>query len=339
MKAYKIGAQAGLESLALADVPDPVAGPGEVVVRVNAVCLNHRDLLILSGSYGPRKPEGRIPASDGIGEVIGFGAGVSGVSIGDRVTAPHFASWLDGAFSPAIFAADLGVSCNGWLAEQIVLPAAAVVKVADTLSDEQIVPLPAAGVTAWHALVEVGRVKAGDLVLALGTGGVSILALQIAKLKGARVAITSSGDEKLSLARQLGADITINYRTHPDWAAALMEATGGGGADIIVETGGQATLGQSLAAAAPNGRIAVIGALAGVPSQGLANFQAIIGKNLTIKGITSGSRAMLADLIHAVELGGMQPVIDKVYSFDDAPAAYAYLKTGAHMGKIMIRVC
>ena len=338
MKAYQIGAQTGLGSLTRADVPDPIAGPSEVVLRVNAVCLNHRDLLILNGTYGPRKPEDRIPVSDGVGDVMSIGGGVTGVSIGDRVVAPHFARWIDGAFSQSVFATDLGVTCNGWLAERIVVPAAALVKVPDALSDEQVAALPAAGITAWNALIEVGKVKTGDVVLALGTGGVSIFALQIAKLKGARVAITSSSDEKLALARQLGAEFTINYRTTPDWPTALMAATGGAGADIIIETGGQSTLDQSLAAAAVGGRIVLIGALAGVPGRGLANFQAIIGKNLALKGITSGSRAMLAALIGAVEMGGIKPVIDKVFAFDDAAAAYAYLNSGAHLGKVMIKV-
>lgn len=338
MKAYQIGAQTGLGSLTRTDVPDPIAGPGEVVLRVNAVCLNHRDLLILTGAYGPRKPEDRIPVSDGVGEVISVGDGVTNVSVGDRVVAPHFARWIDGAFSQSVFATDLGVTRNGWLAEQIVVPAAALVKVPDTLSDEQVASLPAAGVTTWNALITVGKVKAGDVVLALGTGGVSIFALQIAKMFGARVAITSSSDEKLALARQLGADITINYRTTPDWPAALMAATDGAGADIIVETGGQSSLDQSMMAAAANARIVLIGAMAGAPREGLKNFQGVIGKNLLLKGITSGSREMLVALIRAVEEGGIEPVIDKVFAFDDAPAAYAYLNSGAHLGKVMIKI-
>jgi NADPH:quinone reductase-like Zn-dependent oxidoreductase len=338
MKAYEIGAQDGLGSLRLVERPDLVPGPGQAVLRVRAVCLNHRDMLVLQGSYGPRRPETRIPCSDGVGEVMALGDGVSGLAVGDRVGCAHFVSWTGGDFSMAVFGSDLGISLDGWLAEQILVPAAALVKIPDTLSDEQAAPLPAAGVTAWNAVVEVGKVRSGDTVLALGTGGVSIFALQIAKLSGARVAITSSSDEKLALARKLGADITINYRTTPDWPAALMAATDGAGADIVVETGGFATLSQSIAAAATNGRIVLIGALGGPPETGLPNFSTIIGKNLTLKGITEGSRAMLAGLVRAVSIGGMTPVIDRTFPFDQAGDAYAYLKSGQHLGKVMIRI-
>jgi len=337
MKAYEIGTQQGLASLRLVERPDLIAGPGEVVLKVRATCLNHRDMLALEGTYGPRRPENRTPCSDGVGEVIAIGEGASGFAIGDRATANHFVTWTGGAFAQSAFGADLGINRDGWLAEQIVIPAAALVKVPDTLDDAQAAPLPAAGLTAWNALVEVGKIKAGDVVLALGTGGVSIFALQIARMHGARVAITSSSDEKLAIARGLGADITINYRTSPDWAAELVAATGGAGADIVVETGGLATLPQSIAAAAVNGRIVIIGALAGPPSQGLANFPSIIGKNLTLRGIAEGSRAMLAALVRAVEASGMRPVIDREFAFDQAADAYAHLKSGAHMGKVMIR--
>jgi NADPH:quinone reductase-like Zn-dependent oxidoreductase len=322
MRAYEIGDQAGLGSLRRVERPDPVAGAGEVVIDVRAVCLNHRDLLIVSGGYGPRRAETRVPVSDGVGAIAAIGPGVTGWSLGDRVTCVHFAGWLGGAFAPTAFAHDLGVSHDGWLADKIVVPAAALVRVPDSLTDAQAAPLPAAGVTAWNALVEVGAIKAGDLVFALGTGGVSIFALQIAKLAGARVAITSSSDAKLEIARGLGADIAVNYATTPDWPTALMAAN----------------LPQSIAAAAPNGRIALIGALAGPPSAGLPNFSSILGKNLTLKGITEGSRAMLADLVKAASAGGLTPVIDRVFPFDDAPAAYAYLKSGAHLGKVMIQV-
>jgi NADPH:quinone reductase-like Zn-dependent oxidoreductase len=338
MNAYQIGDQQGLHALTPVDRPTPEPGEGEALLRVRAVCLNHRDLNIVSGTYGPKKPTTRVPVSDGIGEVIKLGAGVAGVKPGDRAISPHFVSWIDGAFSQAIFGRDLGVTLDGWLADHILVPASALVTVPDSVSDERAVPLGAAGLTAWNALVEVGRIKAGDLVLALGTGGVSIFALQLAKLHGARVAITSSSDEKLEQARALGADILINYRTQPDWAAALLAQTGGAGADIVVETGGLATLSQSLAAAAPNGRIVLIGALAGAPAQMLPNFSTIIGKNLVLRGITAGSRKMLADLLRAVQGNGLVPVIGREFAFDAAPEAYAYLKSGACLGKVLIRM-
>lgn len=337
MKAYQIGPQTGLDSLAPTTRPEPVAGPGEAVLKVRLAGLNHRDLLVLAGNYGPRRPEDRVPLSEGIGEVIAVGDGVTTVKLGDRAIFAHFATWIDGDFSPASFATDLGITHDGWLAEQIKVPGAALIPVPDGIGDEQAI-LASAALTAWHALVEVGKIKAGDVVLAQGTGGVSIYALKIAKAAGARVAITSSSDDKLALAKSLGADILINYRTTPDWPAELLRQTGGKGADVVVETGGQATIGESIAAAAANGHIVIIGALAGAATGGIANYGAIIGKNLTIKGIAEGSRAMLARLLRAVEANDIQPVIDKVFPFDEAPEAYAYLKSGAHVGKVLIKI-
>ncbi len=337
MKVYEIGAQDGLDSLRPAERPEPVPGPGEAVLRVRAVCLNHRDMLVLQGAYGARRPETRVPVSDGIGEVVAVGEGVNAVAPGDRAICGHFVSWLDGAFSMSVFANDLGITRDGWLAEKILVPAAALVKVPGSIGDARAAPLPAAGLTAWNALVEFGKLRAGETVLALGTGGVSIMALQIAKACGARVAITSSSDEKLALARKLGADIAINYRTNPDWPAELLRETGGAGADVVVETGGFATLGPSIAAAAVNGRIAIIGALGGPPNTGLPNFSTIIGKNLTLHGIAAGSRAMLSALVKACDATNIAPVIDREFAFAEARAAYAYLKSGQHLGKVMIR--
>jgi NADPH:quinone reductase-like Zn-dependent oxidoreductase len=338
MKAYQIGDQHGVSSLVLVDKPDPECGPGQAVLRVGRVYLNHRDLKVLAGEYGPRRDPARTPCSDGVGEVISVGAGVSNVKVGDRATCGHFVTWLDGAFSPAVFGVDIGVSVDGWLAEEIVVPAAALVKAPDAVTDEEMAPLPSAGLTAWHAVVEVGRVKAGDLVLALGTGGVSIFALQIAKMHGAKVAITSSSDEKLAKARAMGADFTVNYAKRTDWAAALGEATGGRGADIIVETGGGATLSQSINAAAPNARISVIGSLSGGFAPQLPNFASMIGKNIVMKGIAAGNRRMLEDFVKASETNSLKPLIDRVFPFAEAPAAYAYLQAGEHMGKVMIKV-
>jgi NADPH:quinone reductase-like Zn-dependent oxidoreductase len=338
MKAFQIGDQQGLASLTLVDKPEPVCGPGQALLRVLAVGLNHRDLKVLSGEYGPRRPVDRTPGSDGVGEVIAVGEGVTQVKVGDRAICGHFVSWLDGAFSPAVFGVDLGLSFDGWLAERVVIPAAALVKVPGALSDLAAAPLPSAGLTAWNAIVEVGKVKAGDLVLALGTGGVSMFALQIAKMNGAQVAITSSSDEKLEKARALGADFAINYAKRPDWAAALAEATGNQGADIIVETGGTATLSQSITAAAPNGRIIMIGSLSGGFAGDLPNLASMIGKNLILKGIAAGNRRMLAELVRAAQTARLEPQIDRVFAFEDAPAAYAYLKSGGHLGKVMIQV-
>ena len=338
MKAYQIGDQTGVSALSLIERPAPVCGPGQAVLRVGAVCLNHRDLSVIGGRYGPPKPAGRTPCSDGVGEVIAVGEGVTAVKVGDRAICGHFVTWLGGDFSPTAFSVDLGVNADGWLAEQIVAPAAALVKIPETMSDAQAAPLPSAGLTAWNTLVEVGRIKAGDLVLALGTGGVSIFALQLAKMHGALVAITSSSDAKLETARKLGADFTVNYARRQDWAAALKEETGGRGADIVVETGGGATLPQSIDAAGPNAKIGLIGSLSGGFVGEIPNFSSMIGKNLVMRGIAAGSRAMLADLVTAAAAHELTPPIDKVFAFEDAPAAYAHLASGAHFGKVMIKV-
>nr|WP_087573425.1 MULTISPECIES: NAD(P)-dependent alcohol dehydrogenase [unclassified Sphingomonas] len=337
MKAFQIGQQNGIEALAATSRPDPVAGPGQAIVAPRLISLNNRDVQIIRGSYGARKPDERIPVSEGVGEVLSVGEGVTQVKPGDRVISGHFVNWAGGDFGYHAFGHDIGVTHDGWLAEKVAIPAASLIRVPDAIGDEDAAALAAAGLTAWNALVEVGKVKAGDLVLCLGTGGVAIFALQIAKANGARVAITSSSDEKLELARQLGADITINYRTHADWAAELMAQTGNAGADIVIETGGQGTLSQSIAAAAVNGRVIIIGVTAG-QSMALPNYGTIIGKNLTLKGIANGSRAMLVALVRAVETNGIKTVVNKVFPFDQAPEAYAYLAAAGHVGKVMIQL-
>lgn len=246
-----------------------------------------------------------------------------------------FPSWLDGEFHISVFAHDVGITHDGWLAEKVVLPAAALIRVPETLADKDVAALASAGLTAWNALVEVSRVKPGELVLCLGTGGVALAALKLAKRLGARVAITSSSDEKLEIVRQLGADITFNYRKHPDWAAQIMQLTDGAGADIIVETGGQDTLGQSIAAAAVNGRIVVIGVTPGQQSP-IPDYVSLIIKNVTIRGIANGNRKMFLDLIRAIESNGIETVVAKTFKFADAPEAYSYFAAAKHIGKVLI---
>jgi len=336
IRAYQVGDQKGLGSLVVAKRPDPTPGPGQVLVRVRAAALNRRDLSILSGRYQGIKPIERIPLGDGAGDVIAIGDGVSRVKVGDRVTAVHFTSWVDGEYEPGIFDADLGNSHDGWLTQKALLPADALVKLPDRMSYEDAAALTTVGVTAWSVIHTFGRVKPGDVVLTLGTGGVSMMALQLARMAGARVAITSSSDEKLETARAHGADITVNYRTSPDWDRKVLEATAGRGADIVVETAGVSTLGKSIAASAPNARIGLVGALGGA-SVAPPNLGALILKNGILKGITSGSRRMLEHLHRAVEANGIRPIIDKVFDFEDAPAAYAYLDKQEHIGKVVIR--
>lgn len=335
MKAFQIGAQNGLGSLTATTRPELVAGPGEAIIAPRLVSLINRDVQILRGLYGAIQAPERIPVSEGVGDVIAVGEGVEAVKPGDRVICGHFPTWLDGEFRASAFAHDVGVSHDGWLAERVLLPAAALIRVPEALADKDVAALASAGLTAWNALVEVCKVKPGELVLCLGTGGVALAALKLAKVLGARVAITSSSDEKLTIARQLGADITVNYSTHIDWAAQLMLLTGNAGADIIIETGGQDTLGQSIAAAAVNGRIAVIGVSPGQNSP-IPDYVSLILKNVTIRGLANGNRKMFVDLLRAIETNGIQTVVAKTFKFDNAPEAYAYFASAQHVGKVLI---
>jgi NADPH:quinone reductase-like Zn-dependent oxidoreductase len=332
---YEIGTQQGLESLQLVNASASEPADGEALIAMRAAALNHRDLLIMASTYGQPKPPARVPLSDGAGEVVAIGPGVTSVKPGDRVTAPHFTSWLDGDYDPAIFVADLGNSKDGWLTELALMPAAALVKLPDSMKYEDAAAWGAAGITAWTVLDTLGDIKAGDMVLTLGTGGVSILALQIAKMNGASVAITSSSDAKLAVARELGADITVNYRTEPDWAASVRAATGGRGVDIVVETVGLSTLPQSLSCCAPNARVGLLGALGGRPNEPTDLSKLIFG-NIVLKGITSGSRKMFADLLRACDANSIRPRIDRVFPFDEARAAYDYLAGAGHIGKVVI---
>lgn len=336
MKAWTLGDQRGLGSLTLSDLPTPQPNAGETLVKVNVAALNHRDLLALHGTYGPRKAENRVLLSDGIGTIEAIAGDDHGHTVGQRIIAPHFAGWIDGPFSPAIFGQDVGISRDGWLAEYICLPTASLVPLPNSISDEVAVTLAAAGTTVWHGLVEFAGVKAGDIVLAQGTGGVAMMTLHIAKALGAKVAITSSSDDKLEKCRELGADFVVNYRTRPDWAAALLEQTNDRGADIVIDTAGLGEIEQTLAFAAPNGRIALIGGLSGALDHA-PNMFGMIGKNLTLKGITSGSRTMLAKLVDTVADHGINPLIDRTFPFAEADQACAHLDRGGHMGKVIIQ--
>ena len=330
---YQLGEQLGVESLTRSKRMVAAPGPLDVLVRTRAAALNYRDIMLLEGRYGPRKPADRVPVGDGAGDVVAVGKLVTGVAVGDRVSAAHFTRWLDGEYDPAIFEGDLGSSADGWLSEIVRLPASACVKLPDTVTYQSAAALGAAGITAWRVLQVFGRIKAGDTVLTLGTGGVSILALQIAKLNGATVAITSSSDEKLALARSLGADVTVNYRRDAAWEKLVTNETGG--IDIVVETVGLQTLDQSLACCAPNARIGFLGGLGGMPSE-RPSLAGLIPKNVQLQGITSGSRAMFADLLGAYAANKAVPHIDRVFGFDEAKAALAYLAAGEHVGKVLI---
>ncbi|MEK6256987.1 MAG: NAD(P)-dependent alcohol dehydrogenase [Planctomycetota bacterium] len=334
MKAYELQATGSLDGLRLVDRPQPQPGHGQIVVRVRAASLNYRDLIVMLGAYG-KVSLPLVPLSDGAGEVVAVGEGVTRWQPGDRVAGTFFPDWLAGPVSAESTKAALGGgSSGGMLAEFVALAEHGAVRVPEHLTFEEAATLPCAALTAWNALVEQGRVKAGETVLLLGTGGVSIFGLQIAKLHGARTIITSSSDEKLARATSLGADATINYRTTPDWEKRVLELTGGLGADHVLEVGGAGTFAKSLRTTRVGGHVALIGVLAGVASE--LRVTDILMKSLRVNGIYVGSRAMFESLNRAAAQHHLKPVIDRVFPFADARAAYEHLQSGKHFGKVVI---
>jgi len=314
----------------------PVPAAGQVLVRVHAVSLNYRDLINLRNTAG-RNVAGRIPASDGAGEIVAIGPGVTGWSLGDRVCGCFFQSWEAGPFDTRYHQQDLGGTIDGMLAEHVLLSSQGMVRIPDPLSYQEAATLPCAGVTAWQALYSRGNIAAGETVLALGTGGVSIFALQLASAAGARVIITSSHDEKLARARELGAWQTINYRTHPDWEKEVSRMTGKRGVDHVIEVGGPGTLEKSLMSVAAGGQIALIGVLTGFGAPQCSLFP-LVAKNARLDGIYVGSRTHFEQLNTCLTHAQICPIIDRAFPFDEAPAAYEYLASGAHFGKVVITI-
>lgn len=323
-----------LDDMALRDVPEPQAGPGEVLVRVRACSLNFRDQIIPLGLYmGGTVPVDTVPLSDGAGEVIAVGEGVTSVKPGDRVAGTFFQNWIDGPPNPAAGPALGAPPATGMLQDLVVLPEHGVVPLAETLSFEEAACLPCAGVTAWNALMEGPHpVRAGESVLVLGTGGVSLLALQIAKAAGARIIATSSSDEKLARVKALGADEIINYSEVPEWGAAAAKFAGGG-VDHVVEVGGAGTLAQSIAAVGFNGEIALIGVLT---REGNTNPHGLMFKGGSIRGIFVGSRGMASRLNGFIDAHGINPVIDRTFAIENALDAYRYQSSSALFGKVVI---
>jgi NADPH:quinone reductase-like Zn-dependent oxidoreductase len=332
MRAYQLTPNGGIDGIVAVERPEPTPGPGELLIGVRATSLNYRDLLLARRSAQPV-----IPLSDGAGEVLAVGAGVTGFAAGDRVAGCFFLSWPDGEVRPEYIRAALGGgSVDGMLAERVVLPADAVVRVPDYLTDAEAATLPCAAVTAWNAMFVQARPLPGQAVLLLGTGGVSIAALQLGRLAGLRTIITSSSDEKLERARALGADATVNYVTHPHWEQVVLDHTAGRGVDLVLEVGGAATFPKSMAATRIGGDIVLIGALAhGGADPGTAP---LVARNIRATRVYVGSRVMFKDLLRALELRQVHPVIDRTFAFDEAPAAYRYLESQAHFGKVVIQV-
>ena len=315
------------------DVPQP--GPGEVQIRVRACSLNYRDQLIPQGKYmGGTIAQAVVPLSDGTGEVTAVGDGVTRFAVGDRVAGTFFQNWIDGPPSAAAGAALGAPPANGMLSEYVVLPEQGVISIANSLGFEEAATLPCAGVTAWNALMEGPRpTKAGDTVLILGTGGVSLLALQIAKAAGATVIATSSSDEKLERVKALGADHVINYRTTPHWGAEAVHLSGGKGIDHVVEVGGAGTLAQSIQAIGFGGEIALIGVLT---REGDTSPHGLMFKGASIRGIFVGSRGMAERLNAFVDAHGIKPVVDRTFDMASAKDAYAYQASPDLFGKTVI---
>lgn len=329
MKVFEVvQGSTSLDGLRRAERPLPEPGPGEVRVRIRAVALNYRDIAVVRGQYfGGPVARALIPMSDAAGEVDALGSGVTAFAPGDRVI-PCFAQGTP----PAA----LGSPLDGVLCEYAVFREDGLVRMPSALSFEQAATLPCAGVTAWNAVIEGKRLRPGQTVLVLGTGGVSIFALQLARLAGARVIVTSSSDEKLDRAKALGASDAINYRRTPSWEQRVLELTGGHGADHIVESVGAATLPQSFAAVAHEGEIALLGVLA--PPANDLNPHALMPKHATLRGIFVGDRAALEALCRAIDVNRLEPVVDQVFEFEQAPAAYHALQSATHFGKLVIRM-
>jgi NADPH:quinone reductase-like Zn-dependent oxidoreductase len=326
----------GIEQLVLADVPRPRPGKGEVLVKVHAVSLNYRDLLMIGGYYNPRMALPRIPCSDGAGEVVEVGEDVTSIAVGQKVAGIFMQHWLDGAPTAERTRGALGGDVDGMLAEYVVLHHSGVVPFPEHLSHAEASTLPCAAVTAWNALTNGTQVDPGDVVVIQGTGGVSIFALQFAKLMGATVLGTSSSDEKLERAKGLGLDAGLNYRQTLEWAKWVLKETNHRGADVVVEVGGSGTFAQSLQAVRMGGTVAQIGVLS--QSEQPLPIATILHRQVKIQGIYVGSRAHFEEMNRAISAHRMRPVVDKTFSLEDAKAAFHAMAGGAHFGKIVIQV-
>lgn len=338
MKAMVLDGDWGTENIKLRERPDPEPGPGELVIAIKAVSINPRDRIMCLGGYGRMGGSlPLVPLCDGAGEVVALGEGVAAFAEGDLVIPAFSRTWLQGTSSPTSHLGGHGGPLDGTAREKMLIPADAVVKAPAHMTAEEAATLPCAAVTAWNAIAEQGRVRASDTVLLQGTGGVSLFALQFARMHGAQVIVTSSSDEKLERVRALGADHLINYRSDPDWHKTARDITGGRGVDHVVEVGGAGTLEKSIGAIRPSGTISLIGVLGG--AAGEISLGRVVTQNVRLQGITVGSCEMLARMARAMEAHGTRPVIDEHrFALEDLGAALDALPEGRHFGKVVCRL-
>jgi NADPH:quinone reductase-like Zn-dependent oxidoreductase len=335
MRAYQLQRRTSFDDMVPVELPAPRPGRRQVLVKVAACSLNFRDLAIALGTYRMPVLENLIPLSDGAGEVVEVGGDVTRLKVGERVAGCFFQGWVGGPIRADLVRRALGGSLPGMLAEYAVLDDDGVVRLPEHLSFEEGATLPCAAVTAWQALAVHGPLAAGETVLIQGTGGVSVFALQFARMMGAQVIATSSSDAKLARARALGAAHGVNYTSHPDWDKEVLKLTGGYGVDHVVEVGGAGTLERSLNSVRIGGRISVIGVLTG-SAQINPNF--ILGRRAWVQGMSVGSTEMFEAMNRAIAAARLRPVIDKVFPFDEARAALHHLHSGAQFGKVVVRV-
>ena len=337
MLAYTLVADNGRHAFQRVERPSRPVGPQDVRIAIRAAALNFRDIQIARGSYADASGKAVVPLSDAVGEVVEIGAQVTRFALGDRVMTTFFPRWIDGPISAAKTSETYGASADGTLAQELVSSQEALVLAPRGLSDAQAATLTCAGVTAWNALFVLGAARPGARVLILGTGGVAVWALQLAVAAGLDPIVTSSSDEKLALARTLGARALVNYRTSPEWQRDVLRLTQGQGADLVLEVGGEQTLPRSIEAAGVGGKILVIGGLSGFGGASIEPHHLIFGAK-TLAGVQVGSRAMLEDLASFVDQRGIQPVIAREFAFDEVALAYDFLVSGQAFGKVVVRV-
>lgn len=335
-RAWELPPPYGIESLRQVRVAVAGPGRGELLVRVRATGLNARDLTIVKGSFRQKAvPAGFVPLSDNAGDVVAVGEGVRGFGPGDRVLCIHYPNWEDGRWHISKADLDLGASAPGFLRDYATVPATGVVRLPATLDYREACTLPVAGVTAWRALREIANLAPGETMLTLGTGGVSVFGLQVAKMLGARVAITSSSDDKLARMRELGADFTVNYRRNPQWGREVLERTGG--VDVVMDNAGPASLDQSLAACASAARVVFIGMVGGFAQT--AALPQMMMRGLSITSMSNASRRSMQDFVRAIDANGLKPLVGRVFGFDEAREAFRYFGESAdRIGNIVIEV-